>query len=829
MKKNSFMVKNMFMSMLTAGIFATAFTACHDDDFDPKGFNNGPKAESFELTNLEQYSYTVPVQVNVEGDWEIEFKFNNEYNHFCYALPNKGHGPQTIKLCMLDNWTESRNEGHMIIHDLSNNKNDQSFRLMQKCNLDNPKYMAFRGRTRGEGDATEEKKEEEAPVKNQGDIVTAVGYGYNVNVAPGVRAISSRPIIALEALREAGETNKANYGPVFRKGDFSINVETYAGSSIEEISNTMSSNATLKGTRAGFNAEASATFTNTQKSGSSNIFCMTVANVNVGQAMLQGLDHNNFQKYMTEDAKNAINGTGSAYQTGSEGFKQLIKDYGSHLIIRTDLGGRLRYGATIDRKYCSNTNELKAHASMNYKNKQMEANAKASDEYKSTYQKNKSHISINVSAAGGSLETAAALAANDTTQNVDAWIASLRNQENLAVINFSSKGVDAMEMWPLYELIDRNAKGGEDRYNKLKAYMENGQMALDFYEGTTTYNQGEAVRLTFPTDWTKAIEGVRGSSLNNLNGSLIREARYQGKTVAWFCMEYIPSINSESMIPVVYPVHNNKPNFQAGRFLGTKGYRACDISWNSNGTCNVSNQAADKGFNPELYLYANNLYIAEPFANIETPQVRDLTLTAPKMNGDVNITLGLASGWNSIDESWIGKDKTSDYAYPLVKVGTRVWTRENYNGKIPHGKNEYNRHGTHVENGDVYYTYSSLKNAPFPSGWHAGRIADYEELKAVMSNDGEVHQFLARMQESGTSGFNMDRKGWFTYDEKFVKCVTLDYDKHFYSNYKHCGNGTKARLLLPDKGQVEIEYDCFNIVNSGPHDFAMPIRLVMDM
>ena len=167
MKKNSFMVKNMFMSMLTAGIFATAFTACHDDDFDPKGFNNGPKAESFELTNLEQYSYTVPVQVNVEGDWEIEFKFNNEYNHFCYALPNKGHGPQTIKLCMLDHWTESRNEGQMIIHDLSNNKNDQSFRLMQKCNLDNPKYMAFRGCTRGEGDATEEKKEEEAPSRTK--------------------------------------------------------------------------------------------------------------------------------------------------------------------------------------------------------------------------------------------------------------------------------------------------------------------------------------------------------------------------------------------------------------------------------------------------------------------------------------------------------------------------------------------------------------------------------------------------------------------------------------------------------------------------------------
>ena len=814
------MAKSMFMNILAASVFAAAMTAC-SDDLNTEA-NEASRMDNLKTLKLEQYSYVVPLQVNTAGDWEIDLMFSDDNNHFCYALPKKGHGPQTIKLCMLDNWTEKRNEAQMVIRDLNNSEANQSIHLMQKCNLDNPEYMASLTRAEESG----EDKAEEAPVKNKGEIVTAVGYGYNVNVAPGLRAISSRPIIALEALREAGEANKANYGPVFRKGDFSINVETYAGTSIEEISNTMSSSATLKGTKAGFNAEASASFTNTQKSGSTNIFCMTVANVNVGQAMLQGLDKNNFKKYMTEDAKAAINGTGSAYQTGNEGFKQLIKDYGSHLIIRTDLGGRLRYGATIDRKYCSNTNELKAHASMNYKNKLMEANAKASDEYKSTYEKNKSHISINVSAAGGSLETAAALATNDSTRNVNAWVASLQNQENLAVINFNSYGEEAMEMWPLYELIDRTTEEGKDRYNKLMAYMEKGQMALDFYEGTTTYNQGEAIQLSFPQDW---IDAIKNNTTNDLKGSLIREARYQGKTIAWYCMEYIPSINSESMIPVVYPVYNNKPNFQAGRFLGAPGYKACNVSWNGNGTCNTSNQAVDKGMNPELYLYANTLYLIEPFACIETPQVRDLVLTAPKMNSDVTITLGLASGWNSIDESWIGKDKTSDYEYPLVKVGTRVWTRENYNGKIPHGKNEYNRHGTHVEKGDVYYTYSSLKNAPFPSGWHAGKIADYEELKSVMSNDGEVHQFYTRMLESGISGFNLIRKGWFTYDEKFVDCVTLDYDKHFYSNYKHCGNGTAVNFLLPDKGHVEIREDHFSLDNSGPHDFAMPIRLVMDM
>ena len=131
MKNFSVLVKQMLMSTLTAGMFAFSFSSCSDDlnELEAMG-GNATKGESFELTSLEQYSYTVPVQVNVEGDWEIDFRFSDEYNKFCYAIPDKGHGPATIKLCMLDNWTEKRNEGQMIIRDLSQNREDQSFRLL---------------------------------------------------------------------------------------------------------------------------------------------------------------------------------------------------------------------------------------------------------------------------------------------------------------------------------------------------------------------------------------------------------------------------------------------------------------------------------------------------------------------------------------------------------------------------------------------------------------------------------------------------------------------------------------------------------------------------
>ena len=475
MKTMNHLAKTMFKNILTAAFFAFAFTACSDEVAIDDENTGAPQTESSNLSNLEQYSYYVPIQVDIQGRWKAELKFENDDNHFCYLNRSEGIGPTYLKLCVLDNWTEERNYGQLLITDLESNTT-QTYTLKQKCNLDNPDYMAALTRA-SDGDG-EKKEEEAAPVKDKGDITTAVGYGYNVNMEPGVKAISSRPIIALELLRDAGN----GYGPSFQKGEFKINVESYAGSSLMDISEQMSTSASLKCARSGFNAEAEVTFTNTQKSSTSNMYCLTIANVNVGQAVLRGIDRNNVRQYMTEDAKRAIDGTGTAYPSTNAGFKQLIEDYGSHLILTTDLGGRLRYGATIDKQFCSNTNELKAHASMGYKNKLMEANAKASEDYKSTYEQTKNHIVRTVSASGGGFKETAAVAADDKNDNVNAWVASLENEQSLAVINFNVR--KSQQLWPLYDLIDTSTPEGKDRHDKLMAYIEDGTMENDFYVDT---------------------------------------------------------------------------------------------------------------------------------------------------------------------------------------------------------------------------------------------------------------------------------------------------------------------------------------------------------
>ena len=61
---------------------------------------------------------------------------------------------------------------------------------------------------------------------------------------------------------------------------------------------------------------------------------------------------------MTDEAYNALNGLSyttkkgrkikTPYPSTNEGFKRLIKDYGTHLLRRADLGGKMKYSTTID-------------------------------------------------------------------------------------------------------------------------------------------------------------------------------------------------------------------------------------------------------------------------------------------------------------------------------------------------------------------------------------------------------------------------------------------------------------------------------------------------
>ena len=118
MKTKKNLVKTMLMSILTAGTFGMGMTACSDDLNEFGTAATETAVAGSDLMNLEQHSYTVPVEIQNEGAWKVDFRFSDDNRHFCYALPAEGVGPQTIKLCVLDNWTDERNAAEMVITDM---------------------------------------------------------------------------------------------------------------------------------------------------------------------------------------------------------------------------------------------------------------------------------------------------------------------------------------------------------------------------------------------------------------------------------------------------------------------------------------------------------------------------------------------------------------------------------------------------------------------------------------------------------------------------------------------------------------------------------------
>ena len=830
-KKN--LVKTMFMNMLTAGIFATAMTACSDDLYNEA--DTYKASESTELMNLEQYSYSVPVKVNVEGDWTIDFKFKDEKNSFCYALPDHGHGPATIKLCMLDNWTEQRNEAKMIILDMNGNE-VQSFPISQKCNLENPNYA---GRTRGGDDDSKEAPEDKDTKGNRND---GVGYGYNITKAPGKSAISRNPILKIEAVNAASDEG---CGVTYSGTNAVIRVEQYGATSIDELSRKMEIHAEIKGSRGGFKAEANATFSRSQMEKTTNMFGMGLVDVKVRESYVEGIDRSNVRKFMTQTALDAVDGNNEYYPSTPEGFKDLIKNYGSHLILKADLGGRLRYGTTCDKQSCKNEDEIKAMASCSYKNKIVETSCNVSAEQKKTFESNKKHVSTTISAIGGSTQSTAALygEGNDTDANVQAWIQSLSEKNNLAVVGFGQE--DALELMPLYDLIDR--KNNPERYKALKEYMETGMMEDEAYEGTGNYSNGDILKIDIPN--ANELMNRYGQVSKDSYKTLVYEVwnNKKDEMVAMLCTEYLPEISKAGMVQTIYLVENNKPNFKEGRFLGDADNQACSFEMLDNGKIKIIERASNKGRENTLYLRGSKFFTAaQSTFSLNNADITDCTIkgkfmVAQRCKDDVSCTLGLThvnlntliidTDNYKIDESWIGKLKyDNNYHYPLVKIGNHIWTRDNFSGNIPHGKNWKHRNGVKVDNGMVYYTLESINNLKTPNGWHVATMTDFENLKSAVTAKMGSKSISEMMARGGVTGFQLRWFGWYTFKAvNYHYMVGDDFEQYYYNYESQCWGKHHMEYYTKEGGHVTVTDDNIKVrKEKEEHDWAMQIRLVMD-
>ena len=246
--KNFFLKSGLFVIVMSMSL---VFVQCSDDEEIP-----GIQAEvvlpsDVDLMELEQWSYTIPFEVKSDSEWEIDFLFDDA-NYICYAFPNKGTGDATVKICVLDNWTDYRRTGEMRVTFPKDESKNRVIQLSQKCNLDNDE-------NNGMTEVTD------------GDRIYAVGYGYNyLGEYASANSVSINPIVMIEACSDRVKT-----GGVIA----SYEAKTYSGSSITELMNELNANAKFEGKYFGFKGEVGATFGMNDFSNSNNEYAISYVEV----------------------------------------------------------------------------------------------------------------------------------------------------------------------------------------------------------------------------------------------------------------------------------------------------------------------------------------------------------------------------------------------------------------------------------------------------------------------------------------------------------------------------------------------------------------------
>ena len=658
---------------------------------------------------VEAGAHEFTFDIKTEGQWTV-----TSQNRFLHVQNGSGTGNATVTVRVENNTFEDRKLGRLSIAFPGHEELNKTITVEQK-------YLGDYG-----GNA--------ADIIETSNKIYAVGYSYDITgewASPNsvkVEIFDTKQLITdgIESVN-AAQVELSDY--------------TVTGSTISEVSNKLTVKASVEGSYGGFKGEANASFDMETSESSTYEYASTYFDVQKRRASLSKSPQSLIFDYMTDDAYNAINGLKvktnrgmrNLYPNTREGFQRLISDFGTHVIVEAGLGGRLRRSLQVNTSEITSAYDVKAFAKASYDGV-VKAEASVDEHFKQSYKENAKAISLTMSVLGGDEELATKVGAEKsfTAENYEAWKESV-TKDNMALVNFSDHS-----LVPLYELVDREAEGGEDRYKALKSYMTDGSVAADF----STYKCGTVTEFTVPS-----FENAK------YNETLIKDIYLGGQWVGQVCNEYIPNINRDKRVTVVYPVVNNKPRYNMGFYMGDgKSHKPARVSW-------YGTNVAVEAYEELDYEAATTVYLRGASVLPKLPE----GTTALKAEDPRDEYL-----------------EVTDWKYPLVKIFNNVWTRENW-----HSGNTSGRPLRELDidvNGEKFTVKSQKFDdendtfANFPASWRVPTKDDAQSIIDKLSNNGFAQPITALLY-GGVTGFEevlsyARNYGWVYYkltDEKSLQ------------------------------------------------------------
>ncbi|MGX8689145.1 MAG: MAC/perforin domain-containing protein [Bacteroidaceae bacterium] len=702
--------------LMAMAITAVSFTACMDDDNNYIADVNYPKEATGNEMLVEAYANEFTFDINTKGAWKVVSD-----RRFLHVRPNEGNGNATVTVSVEANQSDDRKLGNLTIVFPGHEGENKTFVIEQK----------FAG----------DYAENGADIIDTSDKIYAVGYSYDCTGEYASPNSVRKEVLDGKAMIEDGVL-------AVNAVQASLTYNTITGSSISEMTNSLSVKANVKGGFGKFKAEASASFDMNNIKNSNYEFASTYFDLEIRHASLSKDIETLKDDYMTDDAWNAINGvpvtnkrgiTKVSYPSTNEGFKKLIEEYGTHVIVEAGLGGRVRYCMSVDISKIESSYDIKAFAKASYAGI-VTAEGSVDEKYKQSFKDNQKKLNIQLNVLGGDAALATKLGTEDgfNKANLEAWINSVTKNENMSLVSFSDKS-----LVPIYELVEKNATvenggfNGMDRYNDLKEYIDgigSSTIATDF----SSYDCGTVTEFDVPS-----FEDA------GYNKSLIKDIIIDGQYVGQVCNEYIPNIDRENRVTVVYPFINNKARYNMGFFLGNNTHKPARVSWD--GTDVHVEEYADLDFGKVTKLYLRGSSITATPPDGTEPQ----TATAVKDEYLNGIRKNVDHG---------GNDNSN---YPLVKIFDKIWTRENYRREVL--GTGYPNWGHYVYNGvegrnDVYWEeYYTLHSAQdpnlFPAGWRVATGSDFQTMKNKLVANG-WGMAASALKMGAVTGFDIVWSGW---------------------------------------------------------------------
>lgn len=692
----SFKMAALVIAMLAC---CMTFSACSDDD--ELGFVADVEFDTEQNDGamlVEAWAAEYALEIKSDGEWVLETT-----DRFYDLSVKSGSGNATILIKVENNQGEERKVGCLTVVFPGHEDQNREIFIEQKW----------------EGDYDDNA----ASIITTSNKIYAVGYSYDATGEWAHPNSVRKEIFDTKTLIDEGNLN---VGPT----QVSLVANTITGSSISDMTNTLAVKANVNGGFGKFKAEANASFDMNHTKNSNYEYASTYFNLDVRVASLDVDLQTLCYDYMTDDAWYAINGvprenkrTGKAivsYPSNKEGFKKLVESFGTHVILSAKLGGRVRHSMSMDISKITSSYDAKAFAKASYDGVFASGGGSVDEKFKQSYTDNRKNISIKLDVLGGDESLAKVLGKLEdgfTKENLGAWVESV-TADNMALVNF-----DNTSLIPLYELIDESLTLEEDgvdgkaRKQALKDYMEGKDIASDF----SSYDCGTVTEIDLKGDYFENLESTE---------TLIHDVVIDGQYVGQICSEYIPNINRDARVTVVYPVINNVPRYNMGFFIGNKSHRPARVSWD--GTDVTIEEY------PEL----------EPMSDAGSLYLRGASISSKRPEGTTHVR-------GSVQESGL---KIADNFYPVVKIFNHVWISEDY---------REDRYSTgHVletlkREGNVYYKAYTLRDKDFaPKGWRVATSTDYLEIQNKLSANG-IADIARFFWEPSLLGYDAQFVGWY--------------------------------------------------------------------